>query len=259
MEKAGVGPNRARIPILYRDDDYVVVSKPAGLLVHRTALASQETMFAMQLVRDLLGQRVFPVHRLDRPTSGALVFGLSSEAAHMLSLEFRARRVDKQYLAVVRGWAPVERVIDYDLREELDARADGADGFRTASSAVTVVRRIADVELPFAVDRYPSSRYSLVGCRPVTGRKHQIRRHLRHIGHPIIGDITHGVGKHNRFFESQFGIRRLLLACTMIGFSHPRTGEPLIVRAPLCPEFARVVRELGWCAFIDGQAAHGNG
>jgi len=242
-ERAGT-----RVPILYRDADYVVVSKPAGLLVHRSGLASRETEFAVQLVRDSIGQRVFPVHRLDRPTSGALVFALSSAAARALSLEFTERRVDKEYLAIVRGWAPVERVIDYELREELDAYADGAEGFRLACEAVTQIRRIADVELPVAVDRYPTSRYSLVACRPVTGRKHQIRRHLRHLGHPIVGDITHGVGKHNRFFESEFGVRRLLLACTSIVFTHPATGQRVEVRAPLCPEFTHVLRELGWCA-----------
>ena len=241
------------IPILYQDADYVVVSKPAGLLVHRSLLDRGETQFAMQLVRDQIGQHVFPVHRLDRPTSGALIFALSSGAARLMSEEFSARRVAKTYWAVVRGVPPASVRVDYPLREELDAMTDVISE-KDAQSAVTEVWLLGSVELPFAVDRYPTSRYSLVEARPWTGRKHQIRRHLRHLGHPIVGDITHGVGKHNRFFEEHFKIRRLLLASVAVSFAHPVSGEMISVRAPLAEDFCRLLVAMGWSEHATAQA-----
>lgn len=236
------------LPILLQDEDLVAVNKPAGLLVHRSALDRGATEFAMQKVRDQVGSHVFPVHRLDRPTSGVLLFARSAEMARILSAQFAGGLVNKTYLAVVRGapaWA--SQVIDYPLHEELDALADAlVTQDKLAQAAVSEVQVLARVELAVAVDRYPTSRYALVRAFPRTGRKHQIRRHLRHLGHPIIGDVNHGVGKHNRFFSERFGFRRLLLACESMGFAHPRSGLLVQVRAPLAADFASVVAELGW-------------
>lgn len=242
------------LPVLFQDRDLVVVSKPAGLLVHRTALDRGETEFAMQLVRDQIGAQVFPVHRLDRPTSGALVFALSKDMARLMSGEFTERRVEKTYLAVVRGVLREEFVrVDYPLREELDPLADSmADEDKPAQDAVTEVRRLDSVDLPFQVDKFPTSRYSLVRAKPLTGRKHQIRRHLRHLGHPVIGDVNHGVGKHNRFFAEQFGFKRLLLACTAISFRHPLSRETLDIRAPLASDFGEVLTRFGWEKHAEG-------
>lgn len=236
------------LPILYQDQSLVVVNKPAGLLVHRTLLDRFETEAAVQLVRDQLGLKVYPVHRLDRPTSGALIFALSSETAKALGQQFTLRMVKKHYLAIVRGVPSEQRfTIDYPLKEELDDIGDKqASREKPAQSAVTEFERLATRELEVQVDRYPTSRYSLVKASLITGRKHQIRRHLRHAGHPIIGDITHGVGKHNRFFEQHFKIRRLLLACTEISLSHPVTNEQMTVRAPLADDFKELLRKMGW-------------
>lgn len=236
------------LPILYLDDSLVAVNKPAGLLVHRTALDRLETVFALQTVRDQLGRSVYPVHRLDRPTAGVLLFALSSEVARKVASGWE--QVEKTYLAIVRGWPSFEETtLDYALREELDAIADArARVDKEAQSAVTIVRRLATCELPFAVDRYPTTRYALVEARPLTGRKHQVRRHLRHLGHPIVGDVTHGSGKHNRFFTEHLGARRLHLACTGLKFTHPQSGQVVDVRAPLDAEFGRVLARLGWAA-----------
>ena len=241
----------AGLEILYQDNDFVAVNKPSGMLVHRTNLApSDESIAALQLVRDLIGRKVFPVHRLDRPTSGVLIFALSSEAANSLSVEFAEKRVVKKYLAVVRGRSPAECVVDHPLREELDKIADRqARVDKPAQEAVTDIRTLATVELPFRVDRYPTSRYSLVCAVPRTGRKHQIRRHLKHLNHPIIGDVNHGVGKHNRLFREQFACGRLLLACTEISFVHPFTGVEVVVRAPLTEDYSVVLQKLGWGEF----------
>jgi len=233
--------------LLYRDEDYVVVHKPAGLLVHRSPIDRRETRFALQLVRDLVGRHVYPVHRLDKPTSGILVFGLSSAAARRLAEAFAAGEVAKTYLAVVRGVVPEEGLIDHPLVEELDRYGDPlAEPDKGPQTAVTAFRRLAAVELPFAVGRYPTSRYSLVETRPQTGRRHQLRRHFKHLLHPIIGDTKYGEGRHNRFFREQYGCPRMLLAAVELAFVQPFSGEPLRIVAPPEEDFMAVLDRLGW-------------
>jgi tRNA pseudouridine65 synthase len=235
------------LPILYRDQQLVAVNKPSGLLVHRSPIDRHETRFALQLVRDAIGQRVYPVHRLDKPTSGVLLFALSPEAARAVSDQFPRGEVFKRYLAVVRGWPPLEGTVDYPLSEQADPVADrDRTQPRAPRSAVTAFSRLATVEIPVAVDRYPNTRYALVELRPKTGRKHQLRRHMKHIGYPIIGDAKHGKGVHNRFFQQRYRCRRLLLACTELKLRHPGTGDELSIRAPLDESFQNVLEALGW-------------
>lgn len=230
------------IDILYCDDDLVVVHKQAGLLVHRSAIDRRETRFALQLVRDRLGQRVWPVHRLDKPTSGLLLFALHTEAARRLTEAFQANAVHKTYLAVVRGYTDDAGRIDYALKEDQDRTTDRlADPDKAAQSAITDYRRLATLELPHAVGRYPTARYSLIEVVPRTGRKHQIRRHMKHIFHPVVGDTTHGDGRHNQFFREQLGCRRLLLAATGLSLVQPMTGEALDFRVMPRDEFATIL------------------
>jgi tRNA pseudouridine65 synthase len=233
--------------ILYRDDWLVAVHKPAGLLVHRSLIDKRATDFALQRVRDQLGRRVYPVHRLDRPTSGVLLFALDAGTARTLTAQFTAGQVVKTYQAIVRGYLEPAGVIDHALREEPDALADAhADPNKAPQMAITHFRRLATVELPYPVSRYPTARYSLVELHPKTGRKHQLRRHLKHIFHPIIGDTTHGDGRHNQFFARHFANQRLLLAATALQLRHPQSGEALLIRAPLAADFQRIVVALGW-------------
>lgn len=235
------------LPILYQDSDLVVVNKTSGLLVHRSAIDRHASEFALQTVRDQLGRRVYPVHRLDRPTSGALIFALSSESARFLANEFALGKVEKTYLAVVRGTPPSNGVVDYPLKEELDAKSDPlAKSDKAAQNAVTAFSTIATHEFPVMVDKFPTARYSLVRATPKTGRKHQIRRHLRHLGHPIVGDVQYGSGKHNRFFKSSFNISRLLLASTALSFQHPTSGGQVRVQAPLADDFMQLMDHLDW-------------
>lgn len=244
-----------QLEILFQDSDYVAVHKPSGMLVHRTNLAPNETEAVLQILRQQTGQLVYPVHRLDRPTSGVLIFAFSPEATTALAAEFSSQRVVKKYLAVVRGIAPASCVVDYALKEEHDKISDrGARKDKPAQEAVTDIATLATIELPVQVDRYPTSRYSLVQAMPRTGRKHQIRRHLRHLGHPIIGDVNHGVGKHNRFFTDRFSSHRLLLACTEISFQHPRTGRTVVIRAPVSTDYKSVLEKLGWGSYAEAQA-----
>lgn len=231
--------------ILYQDKHLVAINKPSGLLVHRSLIDRHETRFAVQLTRDQLGQAVYPVHRLDKPTSGVLLFALDPATARLLNDQFSHGQVQKTYQAIVRGYAPQQGIIDYPLKEELDALSDAfADHAKPAQAAITHYQCLQRFEIPIAVDRYPTSRYSLLRLCPKTGRKHQLRRHLKHISHHLIGDTTHGNGKHNRFFREYFQCQRLLLHAAELTITHPHSQQPLTLHAPLPPDFAEVVQLL---------------
>lgn len=237
------------LPILYADDSIIAVNKPAGLLVHRSAIDRTETRFLVQMLRDQIGKRVYPVHRLDKPTSGVLVFALSSKIARALNESFSNRKVSKKYVAVVRGFLSVPGVIDYPLKEQLDRIADAqAQAHKAAQSAVTRYRPMQRVEVDIPTGRYATSRYSLVELCPETGRKHQLRRHMKHISHQIIGDTTHGDGKHNQTFRKHFNSYRLLLCATELEFDHPAHGKRIVINAGLGDEFERVLERFGWIA-----------
>jgi tRNA pseudouridine65 synthase len=234
------------LTLLYRDDSIAVFNKPAGLLVHRSWIDRLETRFALQLARDQLGQRVYPVHRLDKPTSGLLLFALSPENAALLTAAFTGGNVAKRYLGVCRGNAPDSGTIDHPLLEEQDRIDPHRQEGKEPQEAVTTYRCLGRVELPFSVGRYPTSRYSLVEARPLTGRRHQIRRHFKHIFHPLVGDVNYGEGRHNRFFREEFDCQRLLLHAAQLSFPHPATGEELTVNAPLDGVFTGLLHRLGW-------------
>jgi tRNA pseudouridine65 synthase len=233
--------------ILYRDDLLAAVAKPAGLLVHRSPIDRRETRFALQLARDLLGQRVYPVHRLDRATSGVLVFALTPAVAHSLMRSLAAGEVAKTYLAVVRGVTAETGTIDYPLAEPVDRLEPFADRpLRDPQAAVTGYRRLATTELPVPFGPHQTARYSLVAAAPLTGRRHQLRRHFKHLCQPLIGDTTYGEGRHNRLFRDRFGCHRLLLHAVAVTFPHPVTGVPLTITAPLEGEFLALVERFGW-------------
>ena len=241
------------LPIVYQDDTLVAVRKPSGLLVHRTALARGETRFALQMLRDQLGRHVYPVHRLDRPTSGLLLFALSPAMATALGEGFTAQRVHKRYLAVVRGIGPEHEWLDNPLREE-DASRPKAE--MPAQPACTEIRRLDSVELPVQVDRYPRARYSLMEARPTTGRRHQIRRHLSKRGYPIIGDAKHGKGLHNRFFRDRLGCARLLLAAVGLRFRHPALDATLQLSAAVDADMQRLFESFGWAGHLPRDDLH---
>lgn len=231
---------RPELPILYCDEEMVAVHKPAGLLVHRTYLERRESHFALQLVRDQLGSRVYPAHRLDRPTSGVLLFARSRNVAGILGTMLQSGSVEKRYFALVRGWVEPHGVIDHPL-VDLDATNNSATPPRQARTIYNMLERY---ELPFAVGRYPSSRYALIELRPQSGRRHQLRRHMKHVFHPLIGDTNYGEGRHNRYFREHFACHRLMLAATSLSFAHPRSGTELAITCEPESSFTQVLTQL---------------
>ncbi len=237
----------SELKILYQDDHMVAIDKPAGLLVHRSMIDRRETRFAMQMLRDQIGQHVYPIHRLDRPTSGVLLFALSSDIARILSQSLQAKAMEKSYYALVRGHTIDSEVIDYPLKEILDKTTDGkAQQDKAAQEAVTHYHTVARFELPYAVGRYQSVRYALVKLQPATGRKHQLRRHMAHIRHPILGDTTHGDGKQNAFFFDHFGLRQLMLRATTLTLPQPLTGDRITIDAGFDSAWLAVFEQLGY-------------
>jgi tRNA pseudouridine65 synthase len=239
--------SKEKLEVLYQDEYLIALNKPSGLLVHKSPIDKHETRFALQIVRDQIGQYVYPVHRLDKPTSGVLLFALQPEIAAILSNMFVQNEISKSYFAVVRGYTDEEGMVDHPLKQMLDTKEQKKMGItKEAQSAQTFYKRLATVELPYSVSRYPTTRYSLVYLKPKTGRKHQLRRHMKHLSHHIVGDTKHGRGEHNQFFREKFDVHRLLLHANQMRFKHPITENIVEITAPLDDTFQSLFKTFGW-------------
>ncbi len=235
------------LEILYQDEYLVAVNKPAGMLVHRSWLDRHETQFVMQTLRDQIGQHVFPLHRLDRPTSGVLLFALSSEVASQVMPMFAEHHFVKTYHAIVRGWIEQGDRLDYPLKKELDKVADKfASQEAQQQSAITEYQPLAKVEVPHSTGRFATSRFGLVEMKPLTGRKHQLRRHMAHLRHPILGDTSHGDGKQNRLFREHYQAHRLMLHASRLQFTHPLTGEAVDIHASFDQVWQQLLQQFDW-------------
>jgi tRNA pseudouridine65 synthase len=218
--------------VLYLDEQLAVVNKPAGLMVHDSKLARGETDFAADRLREQFGKPIFLVHRLDRATSGCLLLAFDRDSASALGKVLMSREVEKDYLAVCRGWPDEAFVVDHPL--------DGGPGKPLKKPAITRFTRLATTELQWPAAGFDTSRYALLRAQPETGRFRQIRRHLKHLSHHLIGDTSHGDGRHNRHFRT-LGIHRMLLQAQQLAFTHPRSGERIVVTAPVDAEFTRAL------------------
>jgi tRNA pseudouridine65 synthase len=232
IESSPVAPAQAPLQLLYRDDALAVVNKPAGLMVHDSKLAGGESDFLADRLREQLERPIFLVHRLDRATSGCLLLAFDRATAAQLGQVMMSREVDKHYWAVCRGWPEAEFVVDHPL--------DGGPGKPQKKPAVTRFTRLATCELPLPSQGFETSRYALLRARPLTGRFRQIRRHLKHASHHLIGDTSHGDGRHNRAFR-MLGIHRMLLHAERVAFAHPFGGERIEARAPPDAEFEKAL------------------
>ena len=226
-----------QLPVLYADAWLAVVDKPAGLMVHDSVLAAGETDFAADRLREQFGRPVYLVHRLDRATSGCLLLAFDRDSASALGRAVMAQALDKGYLAVCRGWPEDAFTIDHPL--------DGGPGKPQKKPAVTAFTRLACGELDAPSGGFATSRYALLECRPQTGRFRQIRRHLKHASHHLVGDTSHGDGRHNRAFRMR-GVHRMLLHAWQLGFPHPDDGRAIRVLAPPSGEFLKAMALFGW-------------
>jgi tRNA pseudouridine65 synthase len=225
------------VEVLYRDDWLAVVNKPAGVMVHDSKLAGGETDFVADRLREQFGRPIFLVHRLDRATSGCLLLAFDRDTASqlgqvMMSREVEKAGLEKHYWAVCRGWPEASFVVDHPL--------DGGPGKPQKRPAVTRFTRLATCELALPSAGFETSRYALLCAQPETGRFRQIRRHLKHVFHHLIGDTSHGDGRHNRNFR-MLGVHRMLLHAQRLAFTHPRTGARIVAIAPVDAEFAKAL------------------
>ena len=234
--------NPPTLPVLYRDESIVVVSKPAQMLVHRTEIANGDTVFAVQCVRNQTGRRVWPVHRLDRGTSGVLVFAFDAETAGILGKSLMAGDVGKRYTAITRGWITDPMRVDHALVPPVDPYLKNRK--TQAQDASTILTPVAAREVPVKTGTFETTRLGVVSAELLTGRRHQIRRHLKWVAHPIVGDATYGKGPLNRALAAYFGVDRLMLHCDRMRFAHPKTGEVLDISAPYEERMAKVLMRI---------------
>lgn len=223
------------LEILYQDEDLVAINKPHGMLVHRSRIAADVHVFALQTLKDQLEQMVYPAHRIDRKTGGVLLFALTKEMDRSLQMAFAQNKIKKEYLALVRGFTNSQGQIDYPVKKENGVSQDALTNYQTL--------RTAEIDLPFG--GHASSRYSLVLAKPETGRMHQLRKHFAHIAHPIIGDRPHGCNKQNKLWKETFKHDTMLLHARSLQFTHPVTQEDLLIEALPQPEFIRAMDILG--------------
>lgn len=238
-----------RIDVLHEDEHLLAVDKPAGLAVHRSRLVGSDEDYLIDRLREQVDGPLYLAHRLDRATSGVLLVARSREMAAQLGRQLMARSVEKTYLAAVRGWPAEVGEIDYPL--------SGASLRGEPKHALTRWRRLATVEVPIEMGRYPQQRYALLEVNPETGRYRQIRRHFHHVSHHILGDTSHGRGDHNRLIRQHFGVHRLFLHAWRMGLAHPATGMPLQLEAPLDAQWRVLLAALGWTLAGDASQSCG--
>jgi tRNA pseudouridine65 synthase len=239
------------LEILYRDSHLVAVRKPAGMLVHRSAIDAHASVNLLDALRAQLRQPLWLLHRLDKPVGGVLLLALDEDTARAMTRQFEQGGVRKRYLAIVRGHTAERGVIEHALREVRDAITDARmrDG-KAPQPAITQYERAATAEVDAPVGRYATARFSLLRLSPLTGRRHQLRRHLKHIAHPILGDTTHGDGRQNTFARERLGCEGLMLCATALQFQHPEAAHPVCVEAAPPSPFLAVMQRLGWDAQV---------
>lgn len=224
------------LEILFEDENLIAINKPHGLLVHRSPIARNAETFAIQELRDQIEQRVYPVHRLDRKTSGVLLFTKQPDLVAPMQAQFSEKTVKKTYWAILRGYTEDKGFIDYALVNDKGK----------VQEAQTAYTTLAKTEIDVPLGKFNTSRYSWVEAKPATGRMHQLRKHFAHILHPIIGDRPHGCNKQNKLFLEKWNMGTMLLHARVLEINHPIKNEPLQITADTSDEFKRAFQFLGF-------------
>ena len=225
------------LPIIFEDENLIAINKPHNLLVHRSSLSRQDTIFAVQELRNQCGHHVFPIHRLDRKVSGVLLFGKTSEAAAAMQNLFITKEIEKNYLAIVRGFFPHQEVIvDHPVMNERKNKLEAVSKFKLLESS----------EIPLPFGKHSTSRYSIVEARPITGKYHQLRQHLKHLKHPIIGDRPHGCNKQNKLFLEKWNMTTTMLHAESLVFKNPFSLDSLCIQAPISQQMKEMIQNLNF-------------
>lgn len=222
------------LEILYEDDWVIAINKSAGLLVHRSSIATNTDVYALQLLRDQVGYHVFLIHRLDRKTSGILLFAKDKKSVQLFQKALSSDQSTKTYIALVRGYFPDEAKVDYDLTNDKGK----------TQNAITEFKLISTTEIDVPLGKFDTSRYSLIQAQPKTGRMHQIRKHLNHLRHPIIGDRPHGCNKQNKLFLEKWNLTKMLLHAKEMKIEHPYSEKKLSLAVPLPKYFDQILEKL---------------
>jgi tRNA pseudouridine65 synthase len=230
------------VSVLYRDEFLLAVDKPSGMLVHRGW--GRDRVVLVDVVREMLDlEAVHPLHRLDRQTSGVVLFALTPGVARALSRELEAGRVEKRYLTLVRGVTNEAGTIDYAIpRTENGPRVH----------AVTEYERLALLAIT-------PRHLSWLSVRPRTGRLHQVRRHLKHISHPVIGDANYGKGPLNRAVRERYGLCRMALHAASLSFIHPKTAKAVVICSTLPDDLSVPLNRMGLGLDAEDDTAGGDG
>ncbi|MBK9247795.1 MAG: hypothetical protein IPM69_06670 [Ignavibacteria bacterium] len=227
-----------KFKVLYEDGDVLAIHKPSGIHVHPSEFSRGEESVLDVLKVEFPGGWFAPAHRIDRATSGIVLYAKNPDTARELGGQFMRREVQKKYWCVVRGYLG-------------DSQTVTSGSIENDDYAETHYTSLGEVELPHSTGKHPTSRYSLLEARPVTGRRHQIRRHCSHISHPIIGDVRYGDGRHNALFRQEYGLNRLLLFALEISFCHPTSNETITLQTRIEPEVEEVFGRFGWGVGLD--------
>jgi tRNA pseudouridine65 synthase len=227
------------LDIIFEDQFIICVNKPNNMVVHHAYHSRNvaDEMALLQLIQAEKGIKVYPIHRLDRKTSGIIL--LAKETIHVSKFQelFTNNEIEKTYYGVVRGFSPESKIIDSPVK--------GRDA-SIHKDALTYLKTLEQIVLEIPVKPYDSSRYSLVELKPKTGRMHQLRVHTNKISHPLIGDIKYGDKNHDLMFEENFGWKNMFLHAGHLKFKHPFSEEVLILKANFPKDWISLFEEFNW-------------
>ena len=228
-----------RLEIIYEDEYMLCVTKPNNVLVHHAyhSRNMSDEKSLLQLIQEQIGLKTYPIHRLDRKTSGAILLAKNKEYVSEFQDLFTNNEIQKIYYGVVRGFSPASKTIDSPVK--------GRDA-NVHKEALTELKTLENITLEIPVKPYDTSRYSLVELFPKTGRMHQLRVHSNKISHPLIGDAKYGDKNHDVMFDENFGFKNLFLHAGKLEFTHPFTNEKLILKASFPKDWIALFEKFSW-------------
>lgn len=227
------------LEVIFEDEYIICVNKPNNVLVHHAHhsrnVADEDSL--LQLIFNHKKIKVYPIHRLDRKTSGAILLAKNKEIVSKFQKLFTINEIQKTYFGVVRGFSPDSKIINSPVK--------GRDA-KVHKEALTYLKTLANIVLNIPVKPYDSSRYSLVELSPKTGRMHQLRVHSNKISHPLIGDPKYGDKNHNLMFENNFDMKNMFLHAGKLEFKHPFTLKSLSLNASFSDDWTELFEKFSW-------------